>query len=261
MSEQIHKQHVAIVLHRPRYPENIGAAARAMWNMGFNRLIVVEPDHFDLLKVFKMATHAAAHIVKQIQVFDRLTEALSSFHYVAATTARTGKHRQPASTPKKAAEKLIALSQNNQIAIVFGPEDRGLSNEDVRQCNELITIPSAEFSSLNLAQAVMIICYELLLSGTGEGDWFIPRLANRREMNEMYDQLKDVLLRISFINPQNPDYWMNNLRQFFDRFPLRAKEVRIIRGICRQIDWYGKRCFQDGRAVSNGVCGSETDEL
>jgi tRNA/rRNA methyltransferase len=61
----------------------------------------------------------------------------------------------------------------------------------------------------------------------------------------MYDQLKEILVRISFINPENPDYWMNNLRHFFNRLPLRAKEVRIIRGICRQIDWYGKKCRQD----------------
>jgi tRNA/rRNA methyltransferase len=74
----------------------------------------------------------------------------------------------------------------------------------------------------------------------------MPRLANRFELDAMYEVLQDVLIRISFINPQNPDYFMNNFRQFFSRLPLRAKEVQIIRGICRQIEWYGKKRFQDG---------------
>ena len=135
---------------------------------------------------------------------------------------------------------------NNPVAVLFGPEDRGLTNVDIRFCDILVNIPTAEFSSLNLAQAVMIMCYELHSFSRDKPGEFAPRLANRRELEEMYVQLKDVLMRISFINPDNPDYFMNNLRHFFSRMQLRAKEVSIIRGICRQIDWYGKKCYRDG---------------
>jgi tRNA/rRNA methyltransferase len=136
------------------------------------------------------------------------------------------------------------------VAVLFGPEDRGLTNEDLRFCHSVTTIPTADFSSLNLAQAVMVVCYELFRCRLEPPQEFAPRLANRFELDAMYDQLKDVLLRICFINPSNPDYFMNNLRQFGTRMQLRAKEVQIIRGICRQIDWYGKHCWEQGRRSS-----------
>jgi tRNA/rRNA methyltransferase len=245
MSDSINLDNISIVLHQPRHPENIGAAARAMCNMGIEHLVVVDPKNFDLVKVLKMATHAAATIIKQIDTFENIQEALSKYNYIVGTTARMGKHRQVISTPSKLAEKLIPISKQNHIAIVFGPEDKGLSNEDIRYCHRLVNIPTSKFSSLNLSQAVMIICYELFLSTRKENKEFVPRLATRHELEGMYAQLKDILVRISFINPENPDYWMNSLRHFFTRMGLRAREVSIIRGICRQIDWYGKKCYRE----------------
>lgn len=246
MSEGINLENISIVLHQPRYPENIGAAARAMCNMGIRHLVVVDPNDFDLVRVLKLATHAAAHVVKKIEFYENLKSALSQFNYVVGTTARLGGQRQVINTPSKLAQSLVSISRENRIAILFGPEDRGLANEDIRYCHLLVNIPSAEFSSLNLAQAVMIMCYELFLAGRVTSEEFAPRLAARHELEGMYDQLKDILVRISFINPENPDYWMNNLRRFFSRMGLRAKEVNIIRGICRQINWYGKKCYNDG---------------
>jgi tRNA/rRNA methyltransferase len=250
MPEKINLNHVSIVLKTPRYPENIGAAARALCNMGMRHLLVVAPENFDLIKILKMATHGAAHVIKEIQVFESLEEALSPFNYVVGTTARMGKHRLPSGTPSTAAERLVSMSERNRIAVVFGPEDKGLSNQDLRYCHELLTIPSAEFSSLNLAQAVMIVCYELFSARMERKNDFVPRLAATHELEGMYRQLKEVLVRISFINPENPDYWMNNLRHFFNRTHLRSKEVKIIRGICRQIDWYGGKCYKDGQGNS-----------
>jgi tRNA/rRNA methyltransferase len=246
MSDSINLNNISIVLHQPRHPENIGAAARAMCNMGIKHLVVVDPKNLDLIKVLKMATHAAAAIVKQIETVEDIQEALSKFNYIVGTTARLGKHRQVIRTPSRLTKKLIPISKQNRIAIVFGPEDKGLSNNDIRYCHELVNIPTGEFSSLNLSQAVMVICYELFLSTQKENKEFTPRLATRHELEGMYAQLKDILVRISFINPENPDYWMNNLRYFFTRLGLRAREVSIIRGICRQIDWYGKKCYRDG---------------
>jgi tRNA/rRNA methyltransferase len=176
---------------------------------------------------------------------------------VVGTTARLGGQRQVLRSPARLAEKLAPVSQKNRVAILFGPEDRGLTNADLRLCHALVNIPTAAFSSLNLAQAVMVVCYELFRYRTDKPGEVVPRLANRHELDAMYAVLADVLMRISFINPQNPDYFMNNLRHFFSRLPLRAKEVQIIRGICRQIDWYGRRCFEEGRTAqtdSKGEC-------
>ncbi len=239
-------KNVYIVLSRPRYPENIGAAVRAMCNMGFDQLIVVDPQNCDLSRVLKMATHAAIDVVEQMQVYEDLQTALEPLHYIVGTTARVGGQRQLVGTAAGLAQKLAPISENNRVALLFGPEDHGLTNEDLRLCHELVNIPTAEFSSLNLAQAVMVMCYELRRYDQPKAKTFAPRFANRHELDGMYAQLKDILVRISHIQPENPEYFMNNIRHFGTRMKLRAKEVSIIRGICRQIDWYGKKCYQEG---------------
>jgi tRNA/rRNA methyltransferase len=251
MTERVNFNNISIVLHHPRHPENIGAAARSMCNMGLSQLVVVNPKNYIVNKVLKLATHVAADIVKNIKFYEDLKQALSGYNYVVGTTARLGGERQVVNSPTKLAEKLIPISAKNRIAIIFGPEDRGLSNEDIRLCHLLVNIPTAEFSSLNLAQAVMIICFEIFSAGRKENEDFVPRLANRHELDGMYDQLKGILVKISYINHENPDYWMNKLRYFFTRMQLRAREVSIIRGICRQIEWYGKKRYEDGLKKKN----------
>ncbi len=216
-------------------------------SVGFDQLGVVDPQNCDLTRILKMATHAASDVVEQMQVHADLQAALAPFNYVVGTTARLGGQRQSVVPSHKLAPELAEITENNRVGLVFGPEDRGLTNEDLRLCHRLVNIPTVEFSSLNLAQAVMIICYELQRDRSAESKPFVPRLANRHELDGMYAQLKDILVTISYIQPDNPDYFMNNIRQFGTRLKLRAKEVSIIRGICRQINWYGKKCFQEGR--------------
>ncbi len=241
MVEALKLENISIVLHRPKFPENIGSSARAMKNMGIKELLVVDPDDFDLTKIGKMATHASMDIVDNIKRFDTLNEALADFSYVVGTTARIGRNRQVIHDPADLAQSLIPVSVNNRIAIVFGREDRGLESGEVQLCHSLLNIPTDGFSSLNLSQAVMVVCYELFKAKGYIGKDFLPTLATRFELEQMYFHLKDILLKIDFIQKDNPDYWLNNLRNFFSRLPLRAKEVRIIRGICRQIEWYGNR--------------------
>jgi len=235
---------VAIVLHRPRFPENIGAAARAAWNMGISRLLLVAPENLDLGRVLKMATHAAAHVIERMEVHPDLATALQPFQYVVGTTARTGGHRKDLKTSREMAEELIPICADNQVALLFGPEDRGLMNAQLRYCHALVTIPTAGFSSLNLAQAVMILCYELLLAGREPMDRFVHRLADRRELDGMYEHLEETLIKINFINPGNRESGMQNIRRFFSRVSLRTRDVKVIRGICRQIDWYTQRRFK-----------------
>lgn len=238
--------HVAFVLHEPHYPENIGAAARAIKNMGMKRLVVVKPIDCDLTKVLKMATHHAEDVVLEMDVHDDLRRALAPFQYVVGTTARTGSYRRTSRNPRQLAQDLVAISQENQVAVVFGSEKRGLSNRELQYCDVLVTIPTSGFSSINLAQAVMILAHEIFCAAAEARPVFVPRLADRHELEGMYDQLKETLARINFINPENPDYWMNSVRKMFSRVGLRARDVKVIRGICRQIDWYVGERLKEG---------------
>lgn len=234
-------ENIAIVLVEPQIPENIGSVARAMKNMGVNRLIVVKPKTIDMPRALKMATGSSVGIVTNMEIHGELLSAIAPFHYVVGTTARVGSHRPALTTPRRLARDLVPLSFNNKVALLFGPENCGLSNEHLRHCHSIATIPTAEFSSLNLAQAVMVMCYELFMASLESSPRALPRLADSFELEGMYDHLKDVLTKIGFINPQNPEHWMLNIRRFLSRFPLRAREVRVVRGICRQIDWYTRR--------------------
>jgi tRNA/rRNA methyltransferase len=240
---KIKLDNIAIVLNEPHFPENIGAAARAAKNMGITRLLLVNPIDCDLTRILRTATHNAEDIVTEMEVFDSLEDALIPFQYVVGTTARLGSHRQAIKNPKQLAVELVEITQKNQAAILFGTESRGLANEHLKHCDCMVTIPTADFSSINLAQSVMIMAYELQQASSEKKEVFVPRLATHRELEGMYDHLQETLIKINFINPENPDYWMSNLRRFFSRMQLRARDIRVIRGICRQIDWY---CFRRG---------------
>lgn len=251
MTHGVTRDNVAVVLQRPRYPENIGSAARAMCNMGFSRLIVVDPGIWDEERIRRLATHAAGGVVDTIQRCDDLDEALAPFGHVVGATARLGGQRPVLKSPDMLARQLIPLTRNNAVAILFGPEDRGLTNADLKHCHQLVNIPTADFSSLNLAQAVMVMCYCLATATLDTPPPAIPRLAKRIELDMMYAALTDALVEIGYVNPENPDYWMARIRRFFTRLSLRAGEVSIIRGIARQIGRYGKqqyaKGFKDGR--------------
>lgn len=253
--QQINLKHVAIVLQQPRFPENIGAAARSMCNMGISRLIVVRPENFQLEKIRKMATHVASDIVDHIEVHDSLESALAPFHYIVATSARQGRKRTDIDSPCQAAEHLVELSRNNRVAILFGPEDRGLSNDDLRYCHRLVHIPTSDFSSINLAQAVMLMSYEVfqasrrLDKAAVHNNPSVPRLASRIELELMYDHLQRIFVEIGFINPENPAYWMDKCRHFFSTIQLKARDVRLMRGLCKQIERYGRQKFREGTTL------------
>ncbi len=225
-----------VVLYRPRYPENIGAAARCCRNMGIPRLIVVRPHRLEEERMLKMATHEAKDLIETMSVFDHLEEALAPFHYVVGTTARTGRQRRPTHTLRDLAERLVDLGLNNRIALLFGPENQGLTNSQLRLCQSLVTIPTAAFSSINLAQSVMIVCYEVFMASSPDKmTW--PRLATTEELEGMYRHLKEVFLAIGLDNPQNPEYWTTNARRILGRHGLRPRDVKLIRGFCRQVLW------------------------
>jgi len=234
----VNLDHVAVVLHKPKAPENIGAVARAMKNMGLSRLILVAPVTPDRDRMLKMATAGATDLIENLTIYSDLEEALAPFQFVAGTTARTGGLRRGIITPRELARQCLSLSRRNRIALLFGPENWGLTNTEIRLCHTLVTIPTADLHSLNLAQAVLVLAYELFQAHRDAPPAFVPRLANSWELETMYAQLRDTLLRINYINHQNPEHWMMSVRRFFNRHGLRASEVQVIKGICRQIAWY-----------------------
>lgn len=238
MAVRVNRENIHIILAEPQIPENIGSVARAMANMGITRLALVKPKNCDLSRVLKTATGSSIEVVEEMEIYDDLKEALGPFQYTVGTTARLGTRRPAMADPRQLAQELIPISQENRVAILFGPEDRGLSNDQLRSCHKIVTINTASFSSLNLAHAVMILCYEIFMASRESDTTPLPRLANGFELEGMYGHLRDVLIRIGFVHPQNPEHWMLNIRRFLSRLPLRAREVKIIRGICRQIDWY-----------------------
>ncbi len=228
---------VAVVLFRPRLAENVGAVARAACNMGLTRLIAVQPQDLDFERMAMMATGPAVELLNRLEVHNDLPGALAPFQYVVGTTARLGGVRNTYFTPREMAARLIELSAANDIALLFGPENFGLTNEELPYCHALVTIPTADCSSLNLAQAVMVLAYELHTAVSARPH-FVPRLANTQELESMYAMLQETLLKINFISHQNPEHWMFNVRRLFYRHGLRAREAQVIKGICRQIDWY-----------------------
>jgi tRNA/rRNA methyltransferase len=232
-------ENIAIVLKGPKFSGNVGSVARCAKNMGISRLIVVGNRDLDDEEMRKMATHVSSDIVDGIVHFDTLDEALAEFHWVVGTTARHGWGRGPVIPPREMAHKVLELSQENSVALLFGPEDTGLTNDDLRFCQTVATIPTAGFKSLNLSQAAMVICYEIFVAESDEVPGFKQKLAESRELEGMYDHLQATLSAIGFLLPENPDYWMTHIRRLFSRTTLLAREVKIIRGICRQIEWYG----------------------
>ncbi len=232
-------ENIAIVLKSPKFAGNVGSVARCAKNMGIARLIVVGNRDLDDEELRKMATHVSNDIVEGIVHYDTLDEALSAFNWVVGTTARHGWGRGPVISPRQMAHRVVELSQENSVALLFGPEDTGLTNDDLRFCQTMVTIPTAGFKSLNLSQAAMVVCYEIFVAQSEEPPGFTQKLAEANELEGMYVHLQATLAAIGFLMPENPDYWMTHVRRLFSRTTLLAREVKIIRGICRQIEWYG----------------------
>ena len=233
-----HLDNFTVVLHKPKYPGNIGSTARCLKNMGMGKLIISEAGPFAPAEMKIMSTHFAADIVDRIGYHDRLGDALAPFQYIVGTTSRLGSARGPVLSPREIAPSLAELSRRNEVALLFGAEDKGLSNSDLRYCHSVVAIPVSEkLKSINLSHAVMILCYEISLAAAERKSVFTPQLASSREIEGMYEQVKEVLMEIGFLNPQNPDYWLMHIRRLLSRTGLFSRDVKIIRGICRQVRW------------------------
>ena len=230
---------IRIVLVGTTHPGNIGAVARAMKNMGLSDLALVNPKHFPHKEATARAS-GASDILDSAVVVDTLEEALTDCVYVAGASARSRTINWPSMGPRDCAERMIQESNNGRVAVVFGPEQSGLQNEDLDLCHTLLTIPTDPgFSSLNLAMAVQVLTYELrVASMLDQGPVFDVEAApaTGEEMEHFYTHLESVLTDIEFLDPENPRLLMRRMRRLFIRARPDKNEVNILRGILAAVD-------------------------
>ena len=235
------RERVSVVLVEPQSPGNIGAAARALHNMGLRRLTLVGPVEFQGLEARRMAMHAQP-LLQEAQVVSSLEEGVAEAGLVVGTSRRLGKNRRPVVDVREAARRAAqAALSGNQVALVFGREDKGLSTAEMGRCHLLARIPTAdENPSLNLAQAVLVMVYEIwrVWEEVADPDGYASRdLAPARETEEMFVDLGQLLGEIGFVNEQNPEEIVLALRRLLGRAEMERREVQILRGIFRQVRW------------------------
>ncbi len=226
-------ENINIVLVEPMYPGNIGMVCRAMKNMAIENLRIVKGCDRFAPESLKFAV-GAKDLLEKAKIFNSLNEAIADCELSVATTRRTGKYRQELVNSDKISK---VVEGNKKIAFVFGREDSGLTTEEISLCGIHATIATSEFGSLNLAQAVLIFCYEVFKSNTS----YLPNnreLATSAHMESLFEDIKNNLLKIDFIDNQNPDHIMYSIRRMLFRAELDNREVAILRGILRQSNYY-----------------------
>lgn len=236
---------IRIVMVNTTDTGNIGAAARAMKNMGLKHLTVVQPKHGLDEKAFRRAAHAL-DIVDNIVIAESFEQALEGCALVVGTSARERKIAWPLMELRECAEKLVQESAKHKVAIVFGREDRGLTNEELHKCHWHLTIPTeGDYSSLNLAAAVQVVCYELLQQArefTQQEAWVqvvddIAK-ADLPAMEHFYQHLESALVKLDYLDPEQPKQTMARLRRLFTRARPDVQELNMLRGVLRKIMQY-----------------------
>jgi tRNA/rRNA methyltransferase len=231
-------ENIRIVLVRPKRSGNIGATARAMGNMGVHDLALVSPARINRFWADTMAVHAK-EVLAHMRIHATLREAVADCGLIVGTTCRGGLYRDWSLAPRAMAPEIVTAACTNRVALVFGPEDHGLSNDDLRLCQRLITIPShPTYPFLNVAQAVLLCCYEIFLAATHEEKEEGRLLVSAERMELMYEKLKGALLKIGFLHSDNPEHIMFAFRRIFGRAGLEDRDVRILLGLAHQIVWY-----------------------
>jgi tRNA/rRNA methyltransferase len=234
-----------IILVDTSHPGNIGAVARAMKTMGFSDLRLVNPRFEDALTNPDAIAFAsgAQDILASAKVLDKIEDALVDCHFVAAVSARLREFSPPVIVPREFADRVVnTITQ--PVALVFGSERYGLPNEIVMNSNVLINVPAnPDYSSLNLAQAVQILAYECRMSALAASTQSLPKSdigfqgesASLEQIDGMYQHLEQALIKINFLDPQNPKKLMPRLKRLFSRAQLEVEEVNIMRGIAKRI--------------------------
>jgi TrmH family RNA methyltransferase len=230
-------ENIRFVLVGTTHPGNIGAAARAMKTMGLTNLHLVAPKTFPCAEATTRAS-GADDVLHQATVHETLQDALADCQYAFALSARLRHFHVPVMNPRESVAELEKFDDDTQIAIVFGREHSGLSNEELDCCQYLVHIPAnPEYSSLNLAAAVQVVAYELRMSFNP--DIQFGRIGEEREaitgddLTHLYDHFERSLTSIGFLDPENPRYLMRRIKRLFNRADLDKNELNIMHGILR----------------------------
>lgn len=236
---------IRIVLVNTSHPGNIGGTARAMKNMGLSRLYLVAPKEFPSDKA-TWRSAGATDVLDNAVVVDTLDEAIQGCSLVVGTSARERRIPWPLLDPRECGESVWSEATQHEVALVFGREDRGLTNEELHKCNYHVHIPAnEEYSSLNLATAVQVICYEIrmaYLKATAGNTlpnhvWDMPP-ADAQALDHYYQQLEKSLVDIGFLDPENPKQTMTRMRRLYNRVRLDQMELNILRGVLTAIQNY-----------------------
>lgn len=249
---------VRIVLVRPRGAGNVGATARAMKNMGLADLVLVQPAPVRRFWAHALAAHAV-DVLEAARTVASLPEAVADCGLVVGTTARGGPYRARRLSPREIAPEILGRADRQRVALVFGPEDHGLTNEDLKACHRVVAIPASPvYPSLNLAQAVIICAYELYLAaGEGQVADEAPEAARADRLQFLCERLQTAFLKIGFLQAENPDHIMFAVRQLFGRAALDEREVRIFLALARQIEWFGTSGWK--AAAPQGAAGEPVE--
>ncbi len=235
---------VRIVLVETTHPGNIGAVARAMKNMGLSDLRLLRPRHFPDGEARARAS-GAGDVLAAAQVHQSLDDAIAECGLVIGASARLRSLAWPMTTPREAAGTLVENAAHTPVAVLFGREKSGLTNEELQRCRLLMHIPANPvYTSLNLAMAVQVLAYELWIAASGDSvaapDPEFP-LASDAEVERFYSHLEQVLLQTGFLDPDNPRLLVSRLRRLFGRVGLDQNEVNILRGILASVQQPKKR--------------------
>lgn len=229
---------IRIVLVNTTHPGNIGGVARAMKNMGLRDLCLVAPSRFPHEEAEWRAA-SAGDVLQQATVVASLDEAIADCQLVIGTSARGRRIPWPVQDPRHCAQRAFgSASKGEKVAIVFGREDRGLTNEELQACNLHLHVPTHEdYTSLNLAMAVQIVAYELRMQEVADAlpadeydEWDAP-FSTAENMERYYDHLEETLQKIGFLDPAAPRQLMARLRRLYGRVRLDEMELNILRGI------------------------------
>jgi TrmH family RNA methyltransferase len=235
---------VRIVLVETSHPGNIGAVARAMKTMGLTELALVRPKSFPHAEATARAS-GADDLLAAASLAGSLGEAIADCQFVVGASARVRSHRWPVIDPRQCARDVLSRAGGQRCALVMGPEQSGLTNEDLALCHALVHIPTApDYGSLNLAMAVQVLCYELRMAFLGSVDGARPCEPEQRdappataaELEGFQEHLESLLLRAGFLHPDHPRQLRLKLRRLFMRAELDRNEINILRGMLASLD-------------------------
>ena len=238
---------VSIVLVNTEFPENIGSVARCIKNMGLKDLILINPVPYKRIETYALA-HRSKDVIDKARVYDDLEEALQPFNFIVGTTQRVRGRHLPLYAPDELISQIANLDRKNKIALVFGRESKGLTNQELRCCHIVSTIPTANRQpAVNLAQAVMIYCYEFykLSNKNGDHQAFKWDLAANHEISLMYNHLESCLKTINFHPRGDIKDFIDCFRRVLGRVKLERRDVKLFHKLFSEVEWALKKSREE----------------